>query len=703
MKKLIIPKKLKKMLEHRLFATIAIAGVNFLLFSWIVGSGFLYSWNYRLTDSLYNTENKSSPDIVIVAIDDKSIAGKDQGGLGRWQEWDRDIHATVLQNLVDADARAIGVDILFVDQSSNPAADRQLAEVVTKNSNIILASKFDFDREVYLKPLDMFFGGDESKIAPINIPIEIDNIARRMFVYIPFNEKFYESFDLKMVKKFLGEKTDTLDQISMEEDKYVVTKVKNRLSFDFSRSVAPIKIPVIDTNLMYTNYFGQPFSYQTISYVDIHNKTFDPALVKNKIVLLGEMGATGLHDVQYTPVSRGVEMPGVEIHANTIQTILDGKFLRTQDIRKQMYSIGVINIFTTILFLIVPVLFSTLILVIGTFVFVIMAIVAFNNGLLVNMFYIPLSYVTVYIFAILYKYVIEARGRKYLKSAFSHYVSEQLVEKIINDPDLLTLGGAKKDISIMFSDLQGFTSLSEKLSPEALVSMLNQYLSDMTGLVFHHRGTLDKYIGDAVMAFWGAPIEDPEHAYHACITSLDMQKQMKIIHERFKRELDIELYVRIGINSGPVIVGNVGSNVRFDYTVIGDNVNLASRLEGANKQYHTFIMVSESTHALVHDRFEFRQLDFIKVKGKTRPVKIYELLSTKGHLDSEKHKVMKVFEEGLKLYREQLWDAARAKFQEALALDLTDGPSPVYIDRCEYYQKNSPPKDWDGSFEMKTK
>jgi adenylate cyclase len=402
-------------------------------------------------------------------------------------------------------------------------------------------------------------------------------------------------------------------------------------------------------------------------------------------------------------VSKGIEMPGVEIHANTIQTLLERKFLRTQDIKKQVFSIGVVNLFTTILFLMIPVWFSTLILLVGTFLFVVMAVIAFNNGLLVNLFYIPLSYVFIYIFALIYKYLIESRQRKYLKKAFSHYVSAQLVDNIIQDSAALELGGTKKEISVLFSDIQGFTNLSEKLKPEEVVAMLNSYLEDMTKIVFENKGTLDKYIGDAIMAFWGAPLPDPEHAYHACLTAMNMQEKMEMIRQKFLKENGIELRIRIGINSGDVIVGNVGSKIRFDYTVIGDNVNLASRLEGANKIYGTSIMISESTYRQVQDKFEFRELDIIRVKGKQQPVKIYELVDHKGHVDVQGPVVLEKFQEALLFYRGRKWGSAIKLFQEVLEIDPQDGPSQTYIDRCLYFEKNQPVKDWDGIFEMKTK
>lgn len=702
-KKVFTKKNLGKFIQYRIVAVIIIAAINFLIFNSIVHSGFLYSWNFRLTDSLYTTENQASPDIIVVAIDEKSLLDKSEGGLGRWQEWTRDYYAQTLDHLVQAGASVVGVDVLFLDYSQNQQGDNQLSETIKKSDNIIIASKYDFDRSLYLKPRELFYGGDESKIAPINIPIDVDNIARRMFLYLSDGNTYHESFDVRLVKKFLGEPFDPDQKLPLENEQYAITQNRVRLPSDLNRSYPPITAPVVEGSSMYVNFFGPPFSFQKISLVDVYNNDFDPNLVKNKIILIGEMGATGLRDVQYTPVSRGIEMPGVEIHANTIQTMLTGKFLQTQDIKRQLISIGLINVFSAALFVIVPILASTLILILGTFFFVVSSILAFDRGILVNMFYIPLSYLLVYLMALIYKYFIESSKKRYLKSAFSHYVSGHLVEKIMKDHDLLQLGGARRELSILFSDIQGFTSLSEKMGPEELVSMLNEYLTQMTNIVFENKGTLDKYIGDAIMAFWGAPVDDQDHAYHACATALQMKKEMERIHERFLREKNIDLNIRIGINTGEVIVGNVGSNVRFDYTVIGDHVNLASRLEGANKQYHSWIMVSENTYQPVHDRFEFRELDIIQVKGKLKPIKVYELMAAKGKLPEMKQKALDLFHKGLSLYREQKWEVAIGVFKEVLAIEPNDGPSHTYIERCEYFKKDNPHHDWNGIFEMKTK
>ncbi len=696
-------KKIARLFERRLIAIFLIAIINFGLFYGIIQSGFLYSWNYRLTDNLYTSENQTSKDILIVAIDEKSLQGKEEGGLGRWQEWTRDFHAQTLKNLQNAGAIAIGVDVLFLDDSQNRAADDQLAEVVKNSDNIILASKYDFDHNNFILPRENFFGNDWSKIAPINVPIDPDNIARRMFVFIEHTGRIFESFDVSLAKKFLDEPNESKDAAPMEGNRYMVTQNRIRLPFDLSRSFAPIKVPLADHGSMYVNFFGPPFSFSRLSFVDVYNNNFDPGMVKNKIVLIGEMGATGLHDVEYTPVSRGVEMPGVEIHANTIQTLLSGRFLEPQNPNKQLLSIAIVILCSTALFIFAPIWVSSIVLILGTFLFIVSSILAFENGILVSMFYIPLSYLLTYIISIIYKYVVESSRKRYIKQAFSRYVSSALVDQIMKDPEILKLGGSRKEITILFSDIQGFTSLSEKMPPEELVSMLNQYLTQMTNIVFEQGGTLDKYVGDAIMAFWGAPLEDLDHAYHACVTALTMQREMEKIRARFREELNIELFMRVGLNTGEVIVGNVGSHIRFNYTVIGDHVNLASRLEGVNKQYHTYIMASENTYEKTKDRFEFRKLDIIRVKGKREPVAIFELLCEKGKLSDKERKKLDLFQKGFNLYHEQKWDLARAVFQEILTGYPEDGPSKTYIERCEYFNKNPLGADWDGVFEMKTK
>jgi adenylate cyclase len=278
------------------------------------------------------------------------------------------------------------------------------------------------------------------------------------------------------------------------------------------------------------------------------------------------------------------------------------------------------------------------------------------------------------------------------------------VNELIAHPEKMRLGGERRELTVLFSDIAGFTTFSEKLPPEELVLVLNEYLSAMTEIVFNNDGTLDKYEGDAVMAFWGAPIELDNNALHACTAALEMQEKLVHIREKWSAEGKPNVQVRIGLNTGEMVVGNMGGTGKFDYTVIGDSVNLGSRLEGANKQYGTYIMASERTQELVKERFVFRELDLLVVKGKTKPIKVFELIGRKN--DSVSPKKISAIEQytiGLNLYRQKKFSEAIEKFNEALSIEPDDQPSRLYIERSQLYLTNPPPEEWNGVFILKTK
>jgi adenylate cyclase len=259
-------------------------------------------------------------------------------------------------------------------------------------------------------------------------------------------------------------------------------------------------------------------------------------------------------------------------------------------------------------------------------------------------------------------------------------------------------------MTVIFSDIQGFTTISETLTPSQLVVLLNEYLTLMTDIVLGYGGIIDKYEGDAIMAEFGAPLPDPEHAVHACFTALDMQKALVELREKLKREGRPILYARVGINSGNMVVGNMGSSRIFDYTVMGDNVNLGSRLEGANKVYGTYIMCSEATRKLAEDNIITRELDLLRVKGKTEGVLVHEIMarSSDGVSDSTR-RLIDLYTAGLAEYKARRWTEAMELFEKAHAIDPTDQPSMVYIERCREFLQNPPPDDWDGIFTMRTK
>jgi adenylate cyclase len=303
-----------------------------------------------------------------------------------------------------------------------------------------------------------------------------------------------------------------------------------------------------------------------------------------------------------------------------------------------------------------------------------------------------------YVQSVAYTAIVEGREKRFIKGAFGKYLSPDVVAEISEDPSALTLGGEKRPLSLLFSDLSGFTTLSEEMDAEELIALLNEYLHDMTQVVFEENGYLDKYIGDAIMAFWNAPKEVPDHADRAMRTAIFMQRRMTALNERWSADdpEHVSLKVRIGVHTGEVVVGNVGGEERFDYSAIGDAVNLAARLEPANKTYDTLNMVSEVTLAAGRDEYRVRELDFIAVKGKDEPVKVYELLEFAGEeLPPAKEKALEEYAAGMEAYRQHDWTGAMARFQAGLDACPDDGPCALYVTRCRENIDDPPPPDWD--------
>jgi class 3 adenylate cyclase/uncharacterized membrane protein SpoIIM required for sporulation len=311
--------------------------------------------------------------------------------------------------------------------------------------------------------------------------------------------------------------------------------------------------------------------------------------------------------------------------------------------------------------------------------------------------FLPLALFLIYLYVENQKYRVSEEKKK-VQGAFQHYVAPALVAEILKNPDKLKLGGEKKELTVFFSDIRGFTNLSEKLDPEQLVALLNEYLDVMTEVILEHRGVVDKYIGDAIMAFWGAPLDEPKHAFFSCKASLKMMQELNHFNAALKRKGLPEINIGIGLNTSPMVVGNMGSHKRFDYTVIGDAVNLGSRLESLNKQYGTHIIASEYTREQVIDDFEFRELDYVKVKGKNKPIRIFELMGYKGSVNMN---LKDKFEKALELYRCKNFVQARSRFLD-LARD-GDIPSDIYVKRCEAFSKYPPSDDWDGVYVMTKK
>ncbi|ODS29692.1 MAG: putative adenylate/guanylate cyclase [Candidatus Scalindua rubra] len=303
----------------------------------------------------------------------------------------------------------------------------------------------------------------------------------------------------------------------------------------------------------------------------------------------------------------------------------------------------------------------------------------------------------------MYRFISEEKKRKEVKFAFENFMDPKVVHEILKEPGDIKLGGEEKEITVYFSDIEKFSTISEKLQPAELIELLNEYLSEMTDIILDHGGFLDKYIGDAIVAAFGAPLAQPDHAVKACMATIDNKKRLIELNRKFKEEGRLQIKARIGLNSGTVLVGNVGSTNRLSYTVIGDEVNLGARLEAANKYYGTYTMISERTYDLAKDHIEARELDLIRVVGKEKPVRVYELIDRKGEVPGAQQEILELYEEGLRNYRKREWQKAISLFQKAINKDTHDGPSQTYIERCKTYAQEPPPEDWDGVYTLKAK
>lgn len=601
--------------------------------------------------------NKINPrarkDIIIIGIDESTIREFSDQGIQWPFPWE--IHARVTKYLATGNPLAILYDIMFLDKKEG---EKELAESL----NQLKVGFLDYPFET--KEVDVSYNDIDERIKLLNsvrFPIDPadktdsiveevtpptpdlikaakglgfanvfpgrDGINRTVPLIVKYNGWYYPNIDLMVVMHYYG---ITPADVEIKTGHYIKLKnlpVEKMANPNHKREIS---IPIDEYGFMDVNFIGGSGSFQHYPYYLFANEgTMEGnTSVKDKILLIAAYSATGIAtDEKKSPYGATF---GIEHHANAINTILNQDFLHKLTDFQNIIIMLVIAVF---LGFIVPKLSIVISLVVTSLFIISYTVVSyllFDMSSIVTALSTPLIQTALtYSMLVTYRVVNEQQEKKYIRQTFSKFVSKSVVDELLKDPSKVKLGGDKKILTVLFSDIRGFTSISEKLTPEALVEHLNIYLQGMTDIVIKTDGTLDKYIGDAIMAFWGAPIEMDDHPLKACKAALEMMEALKVMNHRWEKEGKPVLDIGIGINSGDMVVGNMGSSSRMDYTLMGDNVNLGSRLEGTNKFYGTHIIISEFTYQYVKDDVIVRELDLIRVKGKALPVKIYELIDIK--------------------------------------------------------------------------
>lgn len=691
--------------------------------------------------------------IVIIDISERSIQK-----LGQFP-FSRDIYARFLDRMSEAGAKSVAFDIVFSEPERNEALaelkalrreyevkggplapidariqaldnDDALAAAV-RSSRVPLVMAFSFAGDEAIKKraeavaesqaklltaFSLFssqvnqnaFSFDKTKdipvlphgelMAAISYPSTVgfftaspdsDSVIRQTPIVMNFRGGFYGALPLLAVAQYYGLNFRDRDQAPkiVLDDGYWVRDEAGK-----------IQIPLSATGSLHVAYYGGTQMFDYVEFADVmEGKDLDK--IQGRIAFVG-VTAMGLKDIRATPFSE--DYPGVEVHATVASNILTNHYM-VKDYRYHLVG------FLTLLLGGLALSWCAFRLhPLQTFLFTLAAILSvqflgqeffFDQGVVVPTVLPCVEFLVILFAGILYRYFTQEKEKKYVRDALSRYVSGPVVEEILKDQTKLRLGGQKKRMTVMFCDMVGFTKLSEGLDAGVLTQLLNQFFTRMTNVILENHGTLDKYMGDAIMCFWGAPLDIPNHAELACKTALEMMRELHALNAEWKEKHGFTIGLRIGINTGEMSVGNMGSDQVFSYTVLGDNVNLGSRLEGVNNVYGTTVLVSGSTEEEARDAFAFRRIDRVQVKGKEEAVEVFELVGEASEKGSE---WIRLFELGLESYRHAKWSEAEAAFKACVAQRENDAPAKVFLQRIEEL-KAWPPDAWDGVWKLASK
>lgn len=624
----------------------------FLLFSFSMLLFLALPYSFRLFHTVqekivdrFYIDKPQSTNVVVIAIDDASIAH-----IGQWP-WPRDVYANVLTHLLEDPTnlpKAIGIDISFSERSRiAPEDDLVLANALRtykeKGIPVVLPADINTNGSIISEPIEML--KTESQLGFINIPLDRDGVARN-----------------------------------------IETTRKGTSLHSFSHVLSAFPAPAA----FRIDYRGE-HGFLTVPFTDVAEQRIPNRIFKDKIVLIGAT-APNLHDVVNTPLTT---VPGVLVNAHAIETILQETYYQDLPYSLSLLLIAFITLGVCILVRYIKKIIPLIgILTLFLALIITASSVAFTAYIILPVLYLILAFFGALFGALLFEYITESKEKAFIHKSFQYYLTPHVINQLMEHPEKLSLGGESRHMTILFSDIRGFTTLSEALTPQELTQLLNDYLTAMTDIIMAHNGVVDKYIGDAVMAFWGAPLDNANQATDACTSAVKMIQELTELNKTFPHKLNIG----IGLNTGTVVVGNMGSKKRFNYTVMGDDVNLASRLESLTKYYGVQTIVSEATRKECPDLL-FRELDLVIVKGKKEPRRIFELIAEET--SEPLQKALKFFEQGRLAYTKGDWEKAITCFEKAVTVH-NDGPSKLFIERCKKLRKH-PPKDWNGVYQFESK
>ncbi len=722
----------------------------------ILGALLLRIWDpapvARLRAVVFDTYQQISPraydpnlPVRIVDIDEESLTR-----IGQWP-WPRTVLAKLVNKLGENGAAAIGFDMVFPEpdrlspatalqswpQSADldvlreaaeklPSNDQVFAEAIGNASVVLGFVAVPRGGSIPETKAGFAFAGDDPKLfvprypgAAASLPIlqekaagtgsinwlpEHDQIIRRVPMLVTVGDNLYPAFAADLLRLGQGASTYMVKSSGASGEKAYGEKTGI-----VAIRVGEFEVPTEANGQMWVR-FTRHAKERFLPAWRVLDGEIGKEEIEGRLILIGT-SAAGLLDLRATPLDASV--PGVELHAQAIEQIVQGAFLLRPDFATAAELVYILVLGALIAFLIYRsgALTGAVLGAASIAAVIALSWYAFDvSGWLVDPIYPALALAAVYLGGTLYVFLRTERERNRVRHAFGHYMAPALVERLAGDPSRLKLGGETRDMTLLFSDVRGFTSISEGLDAEGLTRFLNTLFTPLSNIILEEQGTIDKFMGDAVMAYWNAPLDDPDHPKHACRAALRMMEQMSDLNRHWQDEAQAQgrtfppVKIGIGLNTGVCCVGNLGTETRFDYSVIGDNVNVASRLEGQSKIYDVVAVVGESTAARAPD-FAFLELDLLKVKGKTEATRIYALLGdgelkrSRGFADlSARH------DEFLRKYRAGDWDAADMLRREC---DRADGSLSklyaLYRERIQHYRQNPPPPDWDGSAEAVSK